>query len=209
MSINIDFYDKNSDKLTKQYNSLSFQDVHKNILEHLPQNGSILDVGCGSGRDAYGLAQMGYDVTAVDPALNMLIKAQENFKHDNITWVNDSMPALDKVKSMNKKFDFILLSAVWMHIEPEDRKEAFKSLKSLLNKDAQMVISLRFGDFHDGRKAIPVSQDEIQTFSDELNIQSQSLLENDADQLNRGDVSWQIMRFQNTPKIKSKSKIKP
>ena len=70
MSVNIDFYNKNSDKLTEQYNSLNFQDVHKNILEYLPKNGNILDVGCGSGRDAFGLARMGYDVTAVDPALN-------------------------------------------------------------------------------------------------------------------------------------------
>lgn len=71
-----------------------------------------------------------------------------------------------------------------------------------------MIVYLRFGEFSDDRKAIPVSQDEIQNFSDNLNIQSQSLLENDSDQLNRNDVNWQIIRFQNTPKIKPIKKIK-
>ena len=208
MSVNIDFYNKNTNELTEQYNSLTFEQVHKNITQFLPEKGKILDVGCGSGRDAFALANMGHQVTAVDPAINMLMKAQENFKHNDITWVNDRMPTLEKVKELGEKYDFILLSAVWMHIEPENRKESFENLQSLLNKDAQMLISLRFGGFSDGRKAIPVSQDEIQTFSDDLNIQSQSLLENDSDQLNRSDVNWQIMRFQNTPKVKPTRKLK-
>jgi 2-polyprenyl-3-methyl-5-hydroxy-6-metoxy-1,4-benzoquinol methylase len=209
MTINIDFYNKNTKDLTNQYNSLSFENVHKGIIKLLPEKGNILDIGCGSGRDAFALANLGYNVTAVDPAINMLISANENFKHDNIQWINDKMPTLDKVKSLNKKFDFILLSAVWMHIEPEDRKESFENLQSLLKKDAQMIISLRHGDFSDERKANPVSQFEIESFSDGLNIQSESLLKNDKDALNRDEVSWQIMRFQNTPKIKPKRKIKP
>jgi 2-polyprenyl-3-methyl-5-hydroxy-6-metoxy-1,4-benzoquinol methylase len=208
MTVNIDFYNDNHKDLTEQYNSLSFENVHKSILSQLPLEGNVLDIGCGSGRDAFALANKGLTVTAVDPSTNMLNSAKNNFSHDNITWIQDELPTLNKLKAENKKFDFILLSAVWMHIEQKDREEAFKTLQSLLNKNAKMVISLRHGVFHDARKEIKVSSEEVEGFSNDLNIISKSLLKNDKDALNRSEVSWEIVMFQNTQKRKLTNKIK-
>ena len=206
MSVNIDFYKNNADLVTEQYNSVKFEDVHKNILSELPLAGSVLDVGAGSGRDSFALAERGLQVTAVEPAIEMIERAKKNFPHDNITWINDQMPTLQKVIESGQKFDFILLSAVWMHIELKDRKEAFSNLQKLLKPNAKMAISLRYGDFSDERNALPVSKEEITAFSDDCNIMSKSLLNNDTDLLNRNDVSWEILMFQNTPKRQLKRK---
>lgn len=206
MSVNIDFYQKNHEELTKQYNSLSFENVHKNIISQLPLEGTVLDIGCGSGRDSFAMANKGLKVTAVDPSSNMLNSAKKNFPHENITWIQDKLPTLEKLKNTNQKFDFILLSAVWMHVEKEDRKEAFKILQSLLNKNAKMVIYLRHGVFQDERKEIKVSAEEVESFSEDLNIMSKNLLKNDKDVLNRSEVSWEILMFQNTQKRKLTNK---
>jgi len=208
MSINIDFYNNNAEELSKQYNSLTFEQVHKNILHLIPQQGSILDIGCGSGRDSFALANKGLAVTAVDPSHSMLNLAKKDFQHDNICWIEDKLPNLEHVLSLNKKFDFILLSAVWMHIEKEDREEAFKSLTQLLNKNATMVIYLRHGEFTDGRKEIEVSSNEIINLSDNQNIISTPLLQNSKDVLNRAKVSWEIISVQNTPKRTLRNNLK-
>lgn len=206
MSINIDFYKNNADLVTEQYNSVPFENVHKNILNELPTSGCVLDVGAGSGRDSFALAERGLKVTAVEPASEMMERAKENFSHENITWVSDKMPTLEKIIETGQKYDFILLSAVWMHVDLKDRKEAFSNLQKLLKPNAKMAISLRHGGFSDERKALPVSKDEMIDLSDYFNMKSASILENDADMLNRSDVSWEIMIFQNTPKRKLRRK---
>ena len=59
----------NARQLVKQYESLSFEEVHAGILNLLPQPGAVvLDVGSGSGRDAAWFAAHGYDVVAVEPS---------------------------------------------------------------------------------------------------------------------------------------------
>jgi len=208
MSINIDFYDENTDKLTKEYDSLSFKQVHGEVLELLPKEGYILDVGCGSGRDSFYLAKQGFKVIAIDPSKEMLKHASETHKHENITWQKDSMPSLDNVKKLGIKFDFILLSAVWMHVPEKDRKAAFKNLQSLMKSDAKMVIPLRHGAFSDERKEIPVSIEELSLFSEDFNIQSRTLSANSEDALKRSSVTWESVCITNTVPPKIKRKIK-
>lgn len=205
MNENIKYYEDNYRELTEMYNSLTFNQVHESIVQYLPNSGVILDVGCGSGRDSNALANMGFEVIATDPSINMLNTAKETFKNQNITWINDKLPSLDNIKSLNKKFDFILLSAVWMHIELHDRKEAFNSLRSLLNENGKMVITLRHGKFNDSRKEIPVSISEIENFSSDIQTK---ILSSKEDSFKR-EVDWEIILIQNTPKLKKRNKLKP
>lgn len=194
MTINIDFYNKNSQKLVAQYNSLSFEQVHPVVLNLLPQSGSVLDVGCGSGRDATAMAQRGLNVTAVDPSVNMLQAAQS--LTNQVEWIQDQLPTLNNVLSLNKTFDFILLSAVWMHIELADRKESFKNLVSLLNANGKMIISLRHGIFTDERKELPVSFNELQLLAEEFGLTATLLDGQSDDVLKRNEVSWQQVLIQ-------------
>lgn len=204
---NIDFYNDNADKLVEQYNSLSTKDFHGHILHLVKPNSVILDVGCGSGRDAYYFAENGHTVVAIDPADTLLSKAKEKFNHENIIYLKDKLPELNEI---NRKFDFILLSAVWMHIPQEDRSFAFKRLTSLLKPEGKMVISLRFGPFFDGRKELPVSEKELQSFTSELkNFSAVNLDGNDnkEDKLKRDEVSWQTIVISNN-NLKPQNKIK-
>lgn len=36
------------------------------FLKTYPEKGSVLDIGCGQGRNAIALAKIGYDVTGID-----------------------------------------------------------------------------------------------------------------------------------------------
>jgi SAM-dependent methyltransferase len=55
----------------------------------LPPGGAILDIGCGTGRDAVELAKRGYVVTGLDPSSEMLSRAAAAATAANVavTWV--------------------------------------------------------------------------------------------------------------------------
>lgn len=56
--------------------------MHRQLLEHLPPApASVLDVGGGAGNQSFPLAQLGYDVTLLDPSRMMLDKARERLRN--------------------------------------------------------------------------------------------------------------------------------
>jgi len=56
---------------------------------HLPTGGSILDIGCGTGRHAVELARRGYQVTGVDISSGMLVQAEKAAREAGVAveWV--------------------------------------------------------------------------------------------------------------------------
>jgi SAM-dependent methyltransferase len=55
--------------------------LHQQLLDHLPPPPArVLDVGGGAGHQSFPLAQVGYDVTVLDPSPAMLDKARERLE---------------------------------------------------------------------------------------------------------------------------------
>src|SRR5690606_35842056 len=57
------------------------------LVELVPCHRRVLDLGCGTGKLAHGLAAHFEHVDAVDPSLPMLRLADDG-RHDNITWIH-------------------------------------------------------------------------------------------------------------------------
>jgi protein-L-isoaspartate O-methyltransferase len=61
-------YSEDAEWLIPRYESISFVDKYRDVLEFLPTNTStILDIGAGTGIDSAWLAANGHDVIAVEP----------------------------------------------------------------------------------------------------------------------------------------------
>ncbi len=59
--------------------------ILKEILSNYCRNQSkILEIGCGTGKNAYFLANLGYDVTAIDMSERAIELASERFTHSSI-----------------------------------------------------------------------------------------------------------------------------
>ena len=140
------YYDDHAEALCSQYNAIAPDAVHRGWVEkHLPDKpGFACDIGAGSGRDANWLAAKGWDVVAVEPSAEMRRVAMAT-SHPNVTWLDDSLPHLNKLRSLGHRFDLILLSAVWMHVPPTARERAFRILSEMLKPSGVLVISLRHG----------------------------------------------------------------
>lgn len=194
MSENIKYYSTHAEELTNQYNSVEFEKVHRDWLSEIPDKGFVLDVGAGSGRDARFLAAKGLSVVAVEPADGIRERAQQYVVEQPIHWLNDKLPELNQVFSLQTKFDLILLSAVWMHIAPSERERCIRKLSSLLKANGKIVISLRHGANHDERTMYPVSADELSAFARKFGLSFRLLSEQaNSDELGRDDVYWQTV----------------
>lgn len=197
MNKNIEYYDQNAEDLFVQYESTRFTDVHNDWQHLLPKKGEILDVGAGSGRDCAFMASLGLQVTAVEPSENLRILGSNSHVHKSITWLDDTLPKLTNSVSLNKKFDLILLSAVWMHLSVSERKAAISILCFLLKPSASLIITLRHGESGDARIMHPVSFDEIKLLLEHTEFACQLLTKNkhNADTLGRNQVSWQTVQI--------------
>jgi ubiquinone/menaquinone biosynthesis C-methylase UbiE len=186
----IPYYEQHATRLVTQYESLSFEDVHADLIAILPAPGStVLDIGAGSGRDAAWLAAKGYDVVAVEPSEAMLAHARAKHTSSRIQWLSDSLPDLAKVRRLGLSFDLIVLSAVWMHIPPSDRQRALRKLATLLAPKGRIAISLRLGTPDTQRAMYEVSLPELAGLAQQFGLRIVHTSDSQ-DKLGRSAVSW-------------------
>jgi SAM-dependent methyltransferase len=166
-------YEQNAVQLVDQYESLAFEEVHASLLDLLPAPGStILDLGAGSGRDAAWFAARGDDVVAVEPSDAMRMHARARHLSPRIHWLSDSLPEPAQVRRLDLTFDFILLSAVWMHVPPASRARALRKLATLLAPNSRIAISLRLGEPDAARAMHIVSLSELTALSQQFGSSS-------------------------------------
>lgn len=154
-------YGAHAAALADQYESLSFADLHRDVLHLFPTVPSrVLDIGAGSGRDAAALARLGHQVTAVEPTAELRAEGQSRHAALTLTWVDDHLPHLHCVRALGQRFDLVLLTAVWMHLDATERAAGMPALAALVAGGGQVVMSLRHGPVPDGRRMFDVSAAE-------------------------------------------------
>ena len=139
-------YDRLSEDLAPRYaagGGEQFIKRHAELLPPLP--GPVLDIGAGSGVHADALAARGYRVVAVEPSAGMRAEAARLFPGSSVEWIDDRLPALERVRQGGELFAFILINAVWMHVPPPDRPAACAALASLAAPGAVLSLALRRG----------------------------------------------------------------
>lgn len=192
----IAWYNANAPSLVKTYERLAADQVHEWLINLLPGPGArALDVGAGSGRDAAWLASRGLDVIAVEPAWAMRESAIRIHANSTVQWMNDALPDLSNVMQLGASFDFILLSAVWMHLPELHRPQAFSRLIALLKPGGTLAMSLRKGPPNENRPGMhAVSEAEVEHLA---GAHGATILRRvNASDLERSEVSWVQLAIQ-------------
>lgn len=73
-----------------------------------PAGARVLDAGCGTGRVAIRLAELGFACTGVDSDRSMLAEARR--ASDAVTWVEADLARLDGVELGDAPFDLVVLA---------------------------------------------------------------------------------------------------
>ncbi|MFC9327112.1 class I SAM-dependent methyltransferase [Kitasatospora sp. NPDC057015] len=147
--------------LVEQYESVSFAEVHREVLHLIPRRPAVIvDIGAGSGRDAAALAALGHVVVAVEPTPELRSRGRILHADREIEWIDDALPGLPALRAGGRRFDLVLLTAVWMHLDALQRASAMESVAGLLAPGGHLVLTLRHGPVPAGRRMFDVSADE-------------------------------------------------
>jgi SAM-dependent methyltransferase len=159
-------YGETADALVEHYEGLTFADVHRDTLHLIPKTpGRVLDIGAGTGRDAAALAALGHSVVAVEPTPELRAHGQHLHREAAITWIDDALPDLDNVQARGERYDLVLLTAVWMHLDAVQRERAMVSIASLLQPGALATLLLRHGPVPAVRRMFEVSAVETRALA--------------------------------------------
>lgn len=183
------YYNSKAHEKTTQYESQAFETFHPDLIPYLPSlPAKILDVGAGSGRDAAALASKGYDVTAVEPAHQMLKLAKSIHRSHKIRWIEDKLPQLEALSTENNEYSLIIVSAVWMHLTTAQREEAIQKLAKLLLPKGKLLIS--FKSVQKGNHVFhPVDPVEFENFADKHQLTVLKKTKS-KDTFNRANTQW-------------------
>ena len=195
-------YNCNAQSLCETYNKMATEDVLPGIRSILPARPDgrtpydAIDLGCGSGRDAFWLADQGFQVVGVDASIEMLRHAWD--KKTNLsytTYIEDQLPALARVKQRGEGYNFFLMSAVWMHLNSAERKKMIKTMNELAREGATAYISLRQGPSPADRPMFETPVEEVQDLV--AGVKGRTIiLPQKPDEQGRQGVSWDYVGVQ-------------
>lgn len=189
-------YNAAAAQLFDGYERIPFGSVHQQVADLLPESsGNVLDVGAGSGRDAAWFAEQGHSVVAVEPSSGLREAGSARHKSSKIRWLDDRLPALDKLLQTKSSFDLVWVSAVWHHLPASQRHRAFRKLVSVLSPGGSMMISLRQGLPAPGRPMSPATSAEIEGLARRHGLQVIRVTKSN-DASGRRGVSWEAVWLQ-------------
>ncbi|MFD9789971.1 class I SAM-dependent methyltransferase [Streptomyces sp. NPDC059070] len=159
-------YGAEADALVAQYESVSFEEVHRGLLDLFPAAPArVLDLGAGTGRDAAALARLGHRVTAVEPTAEFRAHGRRLHADADVVWLDDALPDLPVVSASDARYDLVLVTAVWMHLDPAERARAMPRVAALLAPGGVLAMTVRGGPVPAGRRMFDVPEVETVTLA--------------------------------------------
>ena len=152
-----DYYKNNAEQFAKETVDADIGDVRARFLKHIPEGGTILDFGCGSGRDTKAFKDAGYDVYAIDGSEELCRMASE---YSGVEVKCMDFFSFDEVD----KYDGIFACASLLHVSPERLPELITKMLVSLKKGGVIYMSFKYGDFsgeRDGRHFTDLNEESF------------------------------------------------
>ena len=142
-----------------------------------------------------GFAALGHAVTAVEPTAELRTRATALHASPRIEWLDDSLPELSLLAERGGTFDVVMLTAVWMHLDAQQRRHAMPRVAALVRPGGVMMISLRHGPVPKGRRMFDVTAAETVGLARAQAMACVQHLESGDRLLKRPGVTWDRLAF--------------
>lgn len=185
--MSVKFYNDNAEEFfnnTVNANmSATYNIFEDNLLE---KNGEILDLGCGSGRDAKYFLDSGFSVTALDLSPILAKKASQFIGQDVIV-------ADMKDLNFQDRFIGIWACASLLHLSEDEVLETIKRCHKALKKDGVLYASFKYGENSyekDGRSFTCFTRDKFLNLIEGLDFYYRATFETGDVRPGRENEKW-------------------
>ena len=134
-----DYYDNNAQEFVNSTFMVDMQSLYQPFLNLIPDFGRILDLGCGSGRDALAFKNMGYKIEAIDYSAELVKQASD------LTGIEvrlQSFYDLDEIDT----YDGIWACASLLHCERHRLVDVLQRMIQSLKANGVIYMSFKYGD---------------------------------------------------------------
>lgn len=144
MNQTLNYYAENAADFAADTVNVDFSATQERFLALLPAGASILDFGCGSGRDTKAFLERGYRVTAVDgsPELCTLASAYTGIPVRQMLFAK-----LDDVEA----YDGIWACASILHVPSAELPDIFRRMITALKPGGIIYTSFKYGTYEGER----------------------------------------------------------
>lgn len=132
----IAFYDNNATSYFDSTFSIDMTEIYKKVRAYVPNGGSVLDAGCGVGRDTQYFIRHGFKVSSFDASAKMVeLCNQYPFAYcEQKTFADIDYPPT---------FDLVWACASLLHLSKSEFEHAISRLISSLKPDGHFYFSLK------------------------------------------------------------------
>lgn len=140
----LNYYNSNAADFSETTKNVDFSEVQQIFINYLSPYASILDFGCGSGRDTKYFLNHGYHVTATDGS-QAICKIATDY-----TGIQVKQMLFEEFDDQNK-YDGIWACASILHLSKEELPHIFYKMQQALKKDGLIYTSFKYGTFEGER----------------------------------------------------------
>lgn len=139
MNQTIRYYNQNADQFFYTTYQVDMTSLYQSFLRYLPEHASILDLGCGSGRDMLAFKNLGYQVEAIDYSEELVAKARQ------LTGLAVQLGSFHEL-SAQEKYDGIWACASLLHCERDRLAEVLQKMLCALKPNGVCYMSFKHGN---------------------------------------------------------------
>ena len=140
MNPTLSYYEENVSNLSKRYESANVTTIHQTLLKTFSPNSKLLEIGCGSGRDASFMQKQGYNLTAIDGSQKMIDEAKA--LHPALEPHLFTMQLPHGLDFEAESFDGVYSVATLMHLRQEEIVLTIKNIYTLLKPKGKFLFSV-------------------------------------------------------------------
>jgi cyclopropane fatty-acyl-phospholipid synthase-like methyltransferase len=189
------FYNNHATELIIKYDDANMSSLHTLLLQFLPKNAKVLDIGFGSGRDLAFLKKNNYEIWGIDASIKFVKNAKIRFFDIPTHFIQATLPIQTNNLPFQCKFDAVISIAMWMHLKKDEYADIIHNIVNLTTKKATIIISYSQGKrINDERYFEDVDLEYITHLFKQYNFTLIHHTSN-SDSLNRETLKWVTVVF--------------
>ena len=144
MNDTLKYYEKNAFGFSESTVKVDFTEVQDKFLALIPKGGTVLDFGCGAGRDTKAFLEKGYRVEAVDGSEKLCKIAGE------YTGIEVKKMLFDELDE-EEKYDGVWACASILHLPKSELKMVMSKMIRAVKQGGYIYTSFKYGEFEGDR----------------------------------------------------------